>query len=183
MRSPEDVDRLGGNGKIVEADETFWGNEKEKPEESRGWGHKNKIFSLVERGGHVRSFHVKRVTSNTLKPILEEQVDSGSYMMTDNMKSYSSLEEHFDKHDVVCHYKKEYVRGDIHTNTIEGFFSILKRGLSGIYQHVWSHHLKRYVAEFNFRYSNRKVSDAQHLNITLKGIEGKRLFYLSPTFA
>jgi transposase-like protein len=110
-----------------------------------------------------------------------EQVEKETHMMTDDMKSYKKLSKSFDKHDVVRHSKKEYVRGKIHTNTIEGFFSILKRGLNGIYQHVWSHHLKRYVAEFDFRYSHRKVSDIERFNIALKRTEGVRLTYYSVT--
>lgn len=176
-------DLLGGSGKVVEVDETYWGNKGKQAKGARGYAHKEKIFSLVERNGDVRSFHVNDVTGDTLKPILKEQVKKETYIMTDDAKVYNNLDSHFDKHDVVCHSKGEYVRDKIiYTNTIENFFSILKRGLIGIYQHCSSHHLKRYVAEFDFRYSNRKISDFERTVNALRGITGKRLYYLSPAF-
>lgn len=178
MKGPEFSGQLGGADEIVEADETFWGREDGVSKAKAGWAHKLKIFSLVERGGSVRSFHVKRVTGETLKPILREQVNSDTRVITDDMGAYSKLNRSFDKHDVICHSKGEYKRGkDIHTNTIEGYFSILKRGLDGIYQHVMSHHLKRYITEFDFRYSHRKVTDIERFNIALRMSEGKRLLY------
>lgn len=180
MEIPKDSDKLGGSGKIVEADETFFGSKKKLPKGARGYMHKEKIFSLVERKGVVRSFHVNDVTGATLKPILQKQVNQETRIMTDDMGAYSKLDKHFDSHEVVKHSKKEYVRGkDIHTNTIEGFFSILKRGLIGIYQHCSSHHLKRYINEFDFRYSHRKISDIERMNLALLGAEGKRLYYYS----
>lgn len=114
----ESCDLLGGSDKIVEADETFWGSKKNKPKNARGWNHKQKIFSLVERNGNVRSFHVQRVTGATLKPILKEQVKKETRIVTDDMGAYSKLNQHFDRHDVICHSRGEYTRGDIHTNTI-----------------------------------------------------------------
>lgn len=181
MEIPEESDKLGGSGEIVEADETFWGNKGKQAKGARGYAHKEKIFSLVQRNGDVRSFHVNDVNEVTLKPILQKQVCEETYVMTDDAKVYNNIGDYFDKHDVVCHSKGEYVRDEIiYTNTIENFFSILKRGLVGIYQHCASCHLKRYIAEFDFRYSFRKISDIERMNFALKGAEGKRLYYYAP---
>lgn len=107
------ADKLGGNGQYVEADETYWGNKGKQRPGARGAAHKEKIFSLVERGGHVRSFHVPRVNAATLKPILREQVKADNHIVTDEMGAYRNLQKHFARHSVVCHAKGEYVRGPI----------------------------------------------------------------------
>ena len=177
MRDSVFVKKLGGLGKIVEADETFWGNIEKKKPGARGYQHKMKIFSLVERGGDVRSFRVPTVKGSTLEPILKKQVKKNTHVITDDMGAYQGLKKTFDRHDVVRHSRGEYVRGFIYTNTIENFFSILKRGLVGIYQHVGEQHLKRYVGEFDFWYNYRKVSDTERSVRALKGIVGKRLYY------
>lgn len=141
------------------------------------------INQLVERDGEARSFHVERVDGKTLKPIMKEQIHENTRIMTDDMGAYSKIDQHFSSHEVVRHSKKEYVRGvDIHTNTVEGFFSILKRGLDGVYQFVMSHHLNRYIKEFDFRYTHRKISDMERTTIALRNISGRRLYYLSPVF-
>lgn len=173
---------LGGTGKVVEVDETF-GNErkpKSQGKKGRGYQHKSKVLSLVERGGRVQSFHVPRVNAATLKPYLKEQIDAETRLMTDDAKHYNKMGKEFADHGVVKHSIGEYVRGDIHTNTVEGYFSIFKRGLKGIYHHISKKHLKRYLCEFDFRYNYRsalKVSDANRADIALKGIVGKRLLY------
>lgn len=177
MTDPVFENKLGGNNKVVEADETFWGNKGKHKKGARGWGHKEKIFSLVEREGKVRSFHVKNVNAATLKGIMTEQIEADTKIYTDDFKAYKGVKNDFKGHDVVCHSKKEYVRGKIHTNTVEGYFSILKRGLTGVYQHVGANHLKRYVGEFDFRYNNRQLSDIERTSIALRGVSGKRLLY------
>ncbi len=177
MKDPVFINQLGGKGKVVEVDETFWGNNKKKSKFSRGWGHKEKIFSLVERGGQVRSFHVPTVTAGTLGPIMHQQIKQDTEIMTDDFRAYSQLGNEFASHQTVKHSTGEYVRGRIHTNTIEGFFSILKRGLIGTYHHVGAQHLKRYIGEFDFKYNNRKLTDSERTEIALKGIDGKRLLY------
>ncbi|MEW5910957.1 MAG: IS1595 family transposase [Thermodesulfobacteriota bacterium] len=177
MADPVFTDQLGGAGKYVEADETYWGNKGKQRRGARGAAHKEKIFSLVERGGNVRSFHVSAVSGATLKPILRQQVDRDTHVVTDEMKSYQGLEKDFTAHSTVCHAKGEYARGPIYTNTIENYFSILKRGLTGVYQHCGPQHLRRYVGEFDFRYSNRKFNDVERTILALRGIEGKRLVY------
>ena len=166
---------LGGSGP-VEADETFIGT-KPGAQKRRGYAHKNAVLSLVERNGEVRSFHVPGVSAKTLKPYLKYHIDPEAHLMTDDAGQYKILGPEFEKHEVVCHSQDEYVRGEVHTNTVEGFFSILKRGLVGIYQHVSVRHLQRYVTEFDFRYNHRKDTDFQRATKALQGIEGKRLTY------
>lgn len=170
--------KLGGYGRSVEADETYWGNNDKA---NRGGGsHKMKIVSLVERHGEVRSFHVSRVNSKTLKPILTSQIKRDSRLMTDELNVYKGIGKEFSVHEHVRHNRKEYVRGDVTTNTVEGYFSILKRGLIGTYHHVGEQHLQRYVNEFDFRYNNRTtlgVSDSERTENVIKGIRGKRLTY------
>ena len=160
----------------VEADETFVGT-KPGAKKHRGYAHKNAVLSLVERDGEVRSFHVPSVSAKTLKPYLKYHIDPDACLMTDDAGQYRLIGPEFDRHEVVCHSQDEYVRGEVHTNTVEGFFSILKRGLVGIYQHVSVQHLQRYITEFDFRYNHRKDTDFQRATQALLGIEGKRLTY------
>ena len=180
---------IGGNGKTVEADETFVGGReknkhawKRKADNIGGMG-KDPVFALVERGGKVRSTHVANVTAKTLRPILAQQLaESGktTKVMTDGEGQYRILADMFASHEAVNHGAGEYVRGEAHTNTVEGYFSILKRGITGTYHHVSPEHLKRYLAEFDFRYNERAaldVTDKQRAAKALKGIVGKRLTY------
>jgi transposase-like protein len=180
MRSG-DLAPLGGAGGIVEADETFIGR-KEGSIKRRGHGHKNAVLSLVERGGHVRSFHVDSVSAAELVPIVKANVAKETAMMTDEWSGYFSLGNHFASHESVNHKADEYVRGKVHTNTVDGYYSIFKRGMKGIYQHCSEKHLHRYVAEFDFRYNNRSrlgVEDKERTRNALAGIIGKRLKYRS----
>lgn len=171
--------QLGSNGKTVEVDETYFGNKEGEPQ-GRGARHKHAIFSIVERGGEVRSFHVPKVNAKTLGPILAQHVSKSAELMTDDAAVYGRLGKPFARHAVVNHSANEYVRGDVTTNTAEGFFSLLKRGLSGIYHNVSEHHLHRYLSEFDFRYSNRALSDGQRTALAIKQAEGKRLMYRCP---
>jgi len=185
---PEARGPLGGEGKIVEVDETFiGGKEKNKHVSKRnaknigGMG-KEIVFGLVERGGHVRTQVVKRVNAKTLRPIMTAQIDRATKLMTDDAGQYRHMGEDFD-HEVVNHSILEYVRGDAYTNTIEGYFSILKRGINGVYHHVSPQHLKRYLAEFDFRYNNREaleIDDAERARKAIEGVRGKRLTYRQP---
>lgn len=177
MKDPVFIRKLGGMGKIVEVDETFWGNKGKHAKGARGWGHKEKIFTLVERGGEVRSYHVETVSAKTLKPIMRKQIDTDTHVMTDEFRSYKGLNRDFAKHDYVTHSRKEYSRGAIHVNNCENYFSMLKRGLNGVYHHVGSQHLKRYIGEFDFRYNNRKISDMERYDKALMGVSNKRLMY------
>ncbi len=178
---------LGGEGKTVEMDETFVGGlEKNKHRRARkhvgtGGAGKEAVFSLVERKGRVQSRHVASVSAKNLRPVLFEQVHRDSNLMTDQAAPSKQLgREWGDKHQSVNHSIGEYVRGDAHTNTIEGYFSILKRGIVGTYHHVSPQHLKRYLAEFDYRYNERQgleVDDALRMEKSVSGIVGKRLTY------
>jgi len=170
---------MGGQGEIVEADETYIGK-KHGVKKGRAFHHKNAVVSLVERGGRVRSFKIDRASIKTVGRVVAENVAKESALMTDQATYYGAVGKDFASHETVNHMLDEYVRGDAHTNTIEGFFSIFKRGMKGVYQHCDERHLHRYLAEFDFRYSNRAkldVTDRERTDKALKGIEGKRLTY------
>jgi transposase-like protein len=170
---------IGGEGKTIEADETYIGPaaknrayEEPKPKLS--------VMSLVERGGAVRSFHVPNVTAKMLHPIIAKHAHRDSRFMTDESNIYAGLGWNFKSHQSVNHSIKEYVRGEVYTNTAEGYFSILKRGIYGVYQHVSEANLHRYLSEFDFRYSNRErlgVDDVARADLALEGVKGKRLTY------
>jgi len=170
---------FGGNGGTVEADETYImkKHNRRTPNESTS---KHAVFSLVERNGGARSFHVPDVTAKTLKTKLYRNVDKNTQIMTDDANQYKRLKGYFAGHDTVNHSTFEFSRGNVHTNTVEGFFSIFKRGLYGVYQHVSSQHLRRYTTEFDFRYTYREklgFNDLERMQQALKGISGKRLTY------
>jgi transposase-like protein len=175
----------GGEGKIVEADETYIGGKEKnkhlvKRHSGRGGVGKQVAFALVERGGSVRAFHVANVSGATLRPVIVKQIDRASTLMTDEGGQYHHVGGEFARHGKVNHSIDEYVRGDCHTNTVEGYFSILKRGIFGTYHHVSEAHLKRYLCEFDFRYNERSalgVTDGERADKALKGIAGKRLTY------
>ena len=183
---------IGGEGKIVEADETYLGKRDGKPSQPDtfisgfGWvshpkiDNQKKIVALVERGGSARSFMVSRVDKKTVRNVLFRNADRKSVLMTDEASVYPAIGAHYADHHTVNHSKKEYARGRVSTNTVEGFFSIFKRGMKGIYQHCSEAHLPRYLAEFDFRYNRRaslKVSDTERAAMLLEAIRGKRLTY------
>jgi transposase-like protein len=173
------MEPLGGSGKIVEVDETFFGQVKGEPKR-RGTGHKHVVLSLIERGGSARSFHVEGTRMVDINPVIRANLARESHLMTDEAQYYNDIGREMAQHEVVNHRKEEYVRGDVHTNTAEGFFSIFKRGMHGVYQHCSEKHLHRYLAEFDFRYSNRArlgVDDTERAARAVKGIVGKRLTY------
>jgi transposase-like protein len=175
----DDAGPLGGEGKFVEADETFIGG-RAKNRAYRDSAPKKAVVALVERKGRVRSHHVPEVTAANLRPILEAEIDVASHLRTDESGVYWKAGERFASHRTVNHAQEEYVRGDASTNAAENYFSILKRGIYGIYQHVSEEHLHRYLAEFDFRYSNRiglGVDDQERAERALKGVQGKRLTY------
>ncbi|MGH6839713.1 MAG: IS1595 family transposase [Methylocella sp.] len=171
---------MGGKGAIVESDETFIGR-VEGSIKRRGHGHKNAVLSLIDRESkQVRSFHVDGTTAGDIVPIIKANVAKETAMMTDEGGHYFTLGDHFASHESVSHKADEYVRGDVHTNTVEGYYSIFKRGMKGVYQHCSERHLHRYLAEFDFRYSNRVrlgIDDVQRTERALMGIVGKRLTY------
>lgn len=181
----DSLEVFGRNGGAVEVDETFIGHDKTiKPKgvkKGRGYHHKNKVMSLIDRDtGRSRSIVVDDVKAKTLSAVIRANVSKDAKLMTDEASYYTMVGREFAAHGVVQHQIGEYGRGDIHTNTIEGFFSIFKRGMKGIYQHCGHHHLNRYLAEFDFRYSNRKalgVNDKERADKLLTGVVGKRLTY------
>lgn len=184
MRDLKPTGPLGGEGKTVEFDETFvGGKEKNKHAIKRnkvnvGGKGKEAVFSLVERGGKVRSHHVANITAKTLRPIMSEQIAEATRTMSDDGGARNGRK--LPDHHTVNHSIGEYVRGDVHTNTIESYFSIMKRGIGGVYHHVSPQHLKRYLAEFDFRYNERmalSVTDAERSAKAVAGVVGKRLTY------
>jgi transposase-like protein len=180
---------LGGPGKIVEADTTYIGGKEANKHRSKrdskkigGMG-KQIVHTLVERKGRARSDHIANISGKTLRPIVVQQVSRKSSLMTDTAGGYMGVGKEFERHEMVDHSAGEYVRGDAHSNTVEGYFSVLKRGITGVYHHVSEAHLKRYLAEFDFRYNERSalgVNDAMRAETALKGIVGKRLMYRRP---
>jgi transposase-like protein len=175
---------LGGAGKIVEADETYYGNKdvvKTRAGKTRpGIGSKRPVIALVERGGNVRSFHVKEANVDQVNDILARNIARDSTLHTDESRLYRWTGKRFEQHETVIHTDYEWVRGIVHTNTIENYFSVFKRGMRGVYQHCGEAHLHRYLAEFDFRYNHRAklgINDTERSQEIARGTEGKRLTY------
>jgi len=177
---------MGGEGMFVEADETYVGGKAKNRAYAEKLPRHEPVVALVERKGRVASFHVPNVNATNMKPIIKEQISDKSHLRTDESAIYLELGKSFASHETVNHSAKEYVRGDAYTNTVEGYFSILKRGIYGVYHHVSQEHLKRYLAEFDFRYNERValgVNDQERTIRALRGIVGKRLTYRRPNGA
>jgi transposase-like protein len=177
---------LGGEGKTVEVDETYVGGKEQnkhanKRNKQYGAGVKEAVVTLVERDGHARSYHVANVTSKTLRPIIVQAVSRKSHLMSDGAQLYPAIGREFAGHTAVNHAEGEYVRykdgAAHHSNTVENFFSIFKRGVIGTFHHVSEAHLHRYLHEFDFRYNTRKVSDRERCDAMLVATTGKRLTY------
>lgn len=177
---------MGSGGGTVEADEMYVRN----PEKARKNAHRVKkgkspgpfmnteqVFALVERGGSVRSFHVTHKNIVDVRGLLKANAAKDANLMTDESNYYQVVGKQFASHGTSNHSRKQYVRGEIHTNTIEGYFGILRRGLIGTYQHVSAKHLKRYLSEFDFRYNTRQITDSERTAEALRGLEGRRLKY------
>jgi len=193
-RGDLDLPPLGGEGEIVEADETYYGP-VEKPRPRAAWrspvtkkgnhgpANKRPIVALVERGGRVRTFHVPVATKAEINRIVSENIARESRLHTDESRLYNDALDHVAKHETVRHSAGEYVRGDVHTNSAEGYFGIFKRGMRGVYQHCKEKHLHRYLAEFDFRYNHRIAlgyNDEERTLLAVRGAEGKRLTYRQP---
>lgn len=183
MRSG-DLQPMGGVGGVVEADETFIGR-KDGTVKRRGHGHKNAVLFLIDRNSkQVRSFHVEGTSADDIVPIIRANVAKDTAMMTDEGGHYFTLGGHFASHESVIHKADEYVRGDAHTNTVEGFYSVFKRGMKGVYRHCSERHLHRYFAEFDFRYNNRVklgIDDLERTGKVIGAIIAKRLTYREPS--
>lgn len=198
MRSGGLLPPIGGEGKVVEADETYFGMIPKDEIMPRAIGHgKTKVgkragirrpayravFALVERGGKARTFHIAQADQNTVHAIMKANVTKETRIHTDESHIYKLAPWHFTQHEAVKHSAKEYVRGDVTTNTVEGYFSIFKRGMKGVYQHCDEKHLHRYLAEFDFRYNTRTAlgfNDLMRAEQLAEGIKGKRLTYRRP---
>ena len=174
-----DLAPFGAGGGAVEVDETYIGRKAGRDIPKGGWGHKMTVLGLVDRNtGKSRFFHVDG--GKEIQGIVLENLSREARLMTDEHTMYKKIGREFAEHSAVHHYNKEYVRGDVTTNTIEGAFSIFKRGMRGVYQHCAEKHLHRYLAEFEFRYSHREahgVDDTARADRILSGIIGKRLTY------
>lgn len=180
---------MGGGGGVVEADETYFGKTKVQPTlnaqgkpytRKSGPAGKRAVVALVERGGSVRTFHVEKANKTNVAAIVSENIDRETKLYTDESRLYPEVGKQFAAHETVMHSAEEYVRGDVHTNTVEGYFSIFKRGMKGVYQHCGEKHLHRYLAEFDFRYNHRSAlgcEDQERAARALGGIKGKRLTY------
>lgn len=179
---------LGGGNKVVEVDETYIGGKEHNKHASkrahagRGAVGKAPVVTLVERDGNARSFHVANVTAKTLAPIIAKHADKASHMMTDESTVYPKIGASFAGHSAVNHGTGEYVRlgGFVHSNTVESYFAILKRGIYGTFHSVSEAHLPRYLAEFDARYNARKLTDTERSAMILRGVKGKRLMYRQP---
>ena len=190
-----DLPPLGGEGKVVEADETYFGNipEASRPKtkttgrpfqkDARGPKNKRAIIALVERGGPVRSFHVPAAHLNNVVEIVRNNVARESRLHTDESKLYHRIGKEFAAHETVKHADYEYVHGEVTTNTVESYFSVFRRGMRGVYQHCKEKHLHRYLAEYDFRYNYRAslgYNDTDRTIAAVRGGEGKRLTYHLP---
>jgi len=175
----QQVGKLGSGGGIVEADEAFIGRSPEALKgRYPGKRKQNTILALVERDGKVKSYRVRNFTE--IKSAFRKSMDASANLMTDEHKKFRKIGKQFASHETINHGAKEYARGNVNTNTIEGVFSIFKRGMQGVYQHCDSSHLHRYLAEFDFRYNNRvalEIDDAERADNILGGMVGKRLTY------
>ncbi len=173
---------LGGEGKIVEVDETYLGGKEKNKHKSKrnakniGGQGKKIVFALTERDGDTRSFHVANVSASTLRPIMKAQIDQATKLMTDDAGQYRHMGKDF-VHESVNHSADEYVRGEAHTNTAEGRWSLMKRAVYGTHHSISEAHLSRYLAEWDFKWNTRKIDDGERAALIAKGIEGKRLTY------
>jgi transposase-like protein len=177
---------LGGDDKIIEVDETYIGGKQANKHASKrkriGGGPKGKmaVVSLVERDGRTKSFHVANVNWRNLRPIMVKHASRKSHLMTDEARIYPSIAREFDRHSTVNHAAEEYVRDEVHTNTVESHFALLKRGIFGTFHNVSEAHLHLYLNEFDFRANTRELTDAERAAALLAGAKGKRLLYRQP---
>jgi transposase-like protein len=177
---PAKAEPFGSDGGILEVDETYIGLKAGRVKPRSGQGHKNAVMALVERGGRVRSFYMPSLRGVDVNDVLTRYASPNAHLRTDESVLYPAVGKKFASHKTVNHSKDEYVKGDASTKTAEGVFSIFKRGMIGTYQHCEAQHLQRYLAEFDFRYSNRKalgIGDEGRAVKALKGAAGKRLTY------
>ena len=158
----------------VEADETYIGGKKiRNSKRGRGAEHKTPVFGIIERQGKLFSTPVQDCKKKTLQAIINDKVDKNASIMTDEWLAYKGLNKSYKIHNIVNHSRKQYVNGNVHVNTIEGFWSLLKRGIIGIYHSVSSKHLHRYCNEFTYRYNTKELNDTNRFSLTLNNLEGR----------
>jgi len=178
------LEPFGQGGGAVEVDETYIGKKADAGDPKGGHAHKFCVLGLVDRdSGKCRMFYVEKSAGSLIQPIVMQNLSREARLMTDEHTMYRRIGRAFAEHGAVKHYDKEYVRGDITTNTVEGCFSIFKRGMKGVYQHCAEKHLHRYLAEYEFRYSYREATgcnDSDRSTKALQGVIGKRLTYARP---
>jgi transposase-like protein len=175
------IEKLSGT---VEVDETYIGG-KRRGQGGQGrpdaYSHKTPVVALVQRNGDVRSFKVPNVTGKNMKQLMSGNIQQDANIMTDEFSAYDWVKKHFPNHDIIKHKDRIYSRREngrrINTNTVEGFFSLVKRGIVGTFHHVSRQHLQRYLNEFDFRYNARQIDDGQRTLLAIKGVAGKRLTY------
>jgi hypothetical protein len=197
---------LGGEGKVVEADETYF-HKIDNPSELRSDGrpfktattrrggrkytkygpsNKRAVVALVERGGKARIFHVAEANRETVEKIVHDNASYESRLHTDESNIYKRMGKRFKMHETVNHANEEYARGDVTSNSAEGFFNVFKRGMTGVYQHCGEAYLARYLVEFEFRHNTRTklgVNDKERAKLAIKGAAGKRLTLRQPAYA
>ncbi len=177
----DDPQPMGGGGSVVEADETYFGRkDNARGSKRKGPATKMSVVALVERGGRSRAFHVQQYPhAGMVRDILVQNVDRSSELNTDESSLYKTVGQEYAGHYTVTHSEYQYVHPQTgaHSNSIEGYFGLFKRGMKGVYQHCAEKHLQAYLNEFDFRYNTRKISDAERAELALKGAEGKRLTY------
>lgn len=177
MDQANDTGPLGGPGQVIESDEAFVGGFKKKRLSGKV-APKKKIVTLVERGGRARSFHITHIDHTNIRAALVTNAHRSSHLRTDDARFYNNIGREFASHQTTLHSNREFSRGDgNHSNTAENFFSILKRGVVGVYHHMSAAHMHRYLAEFDMRYSTKTNSDGERASLILKGMEGRRLTY------
>jgi transposase-like protein len=177
----DDGSPLGGPGKVVESDEAFVGGSKKKRLSGKVAPMK-KVVTLVERDGRARSFHVANIHAGNVRAALVTNIDRRSTLMTDDARFYWAIGREFAGHGTTLHSNREFAKvGGVHSNTAENFFSILKRGVVGTYHHWSPAHMHRYLAEFDFRYSHKSITDGERTAIALCNARGKRLYYRRPS--
>lgn len=180
---PGSAGLMGSGGGTVEADETYWGNNGKQRKGARGYQHKMKIVSLVERGGEKRTIVVNAVNAKTLTAVLDNNVCKSAHLMTDEHAGYTKAGRKQASHGVTKHMHRQYAVGNVHSNTVESSFSLLKRGLIGTFHHVGEQHLQRYTTEFDYRWNKRKLTDKERSDSLLLQVDGKRLTYKGPSQA
>jgi len=180
VEQPSFKSKMGGAGKVIECDDTWIGGKNRGAGKGQGWQNKSHVFSILERGGEVRSMKMGSVTVSNVKQALRDHVDADTRVMTDSASVFTWPGTEFASHEKVDHSAGEYVRGDVTTNHVEAYFGLLKRGVHGTFHHVSRKYLQFYLGEFDFRWNHRKMCDGDRTMAALRRVNGKRLMLHEP---